>query len=260
MPPSQPGGLDRHDPRRARHPRRGRRDRGAGGRACPRSSADAPVRGMADRCCRRSASRSAAAAVAAHYGADRRGLLDGWLVDAVGRRRGRQVEARRHPRAGRCRCSCTTSPPRRAMAGDALALAGRSPRMTVRTRRSWRSPGLPEIGAGDDLAGLIVAHGRRPRRRRRRHGDQQDREQGRGRGRPGRPGGRYRCGDRGCRCPARRDGIARTRQGLVLAAAGVDASNTRPARSLLLPDRARRVRPSAAGRPGGARRRATSAS
>ena len=104
----------------------------------------------------------------------------------------------------------------------------------------WAPDGLPEIAAGDDLAALLIddLDGRpaRLRRRRRRRRHLEGRVQGRG---PGR-----RAMDREeaitaetVRVVARRGPtrIVETRHGLVLAAAGVDASNTEPGTVLLLP-------------------------
>ena len=59
----------------------------AGGRACRRSSAAHPVRGMADKVLAAIGVETTAAAVALHYGPATR-LLDGWLVDTRRRRRG----------------------------------------------------------------------------------------------------------------------------------------------------------------------------
>ncbi|MGH1552178.1 coenzyme F420-0:L-glutamate ligase [Streptomyces sp. L7] len=104
--------------------------------------------------------------------------------------------------------------------------------------RVWAVPGMPEVAAGDDLAKLIAAaepglgrRGRAPRHL-------EDRVQGGGTDRGGgRPGGRDRRAET-VRVVARRGAlrIVENRQGLVMAAAGVDASNTPAGTVLLLPE------------------------
>ena len=96
----QPGGVDRHDPRRARPARRAAGARRPGSSASRRSSAARSCAGWPTAACPCSASRSAPRASGRHYGARAAGgLLDAWLV-APGRRRRRA--RRRRPR--RCRC------------------------------------------------------------------------------------------------------------------------------------------------------------
>ena len=138
-------------------------------------------------------------------------------------------------------------------------------RRPVPAYQVWALPGMPEVRPGDDLAKLIDAatgaDGARARRRRRAARHLEDREQGRG---PDRAGRRPRGGDRrgdgaGGRAARARCGSSRTGTGFVMAAAGVDASNTPAGTVLLLPEdpdaSARRDPRRAAGRARRRRRR-----
>ena len=125
---------------------------------------DAPVHGMADACLAAIGVATTAAAVAAHYGA---GLLDGWLVDERDKAAvdapelaGIAVRAlplymttwrrrRRSPAAGACELAGGAGPMTRSARGRPGAL-------TV-----LPVTGLPEIGAGADLAALISRGGAR---------------------------------------------------------------------------------------------------
>ena len=190
----------------------------------------------------RSASRPPAAAVALHYGVRR--LLDGWLVDssdadAVGAGRGRRHrlpgrpaadDRRRRPRRA-WPAPRSTSPPScaddRQMSGSLLRSGRRT--ASARGRRGRRPRGAAaRRAAGEDFA-------LRRRRRRRR-----DVEGGVARPRAGARAAstaRRRSTSETVRVVARRGPtrIVETRHGLVLAAAGVDASGTEPGTVLLLP-------------------------
>ena len=214
----------------------------------------APVRGMADRVLAAIGVETSAEAVALHYGAGATAACStaGWSTDATPTAVA-SVEARRHRLPRR-----TAAHDRRAVGRGHGALGPGARRRAARPARVavsgsllvWAPDGLPEVAAGDDLATLLDggARGRglRARRRRRRRGDVQGRVQGRGPRGPGRPRG----GDHAetVRVVARRGPtrIVETRHGLVLAAAGVDASNTDTGHRAAAARRPGRVGPRAA--------------
>ena len=218
---------------------------------------DAPVRGMADKVLAAVGVESTAAAVAEHYGS---GLLDGWLVDTVDAGVVERVEA-----AGiRCRAvplMMTDLDATARMAREALALAeevrGRERGVESRPRvasggdravdrrglaraagyRVWALAGLPEVRAGDDLAKLIAAA--EPGLA---DGDVllvTSKIVSKAEGRIVEAADREAAIDaETVRVVARRGAlrIVENRQGLVMAAAGVDASNTPSGTVLLLPE------------------------
>ena len=197
----QPGRVDRHDPRRARHQGRARGDRGTGGRGLADHRRRAGARHGRRLPDRDRASRPRRPRSAGHY----TGLLDGWLVA--------DTDDASVPTSGRRRRACVARPllmsdlpATRAIARAAFDLAARAARGRVsavhgpRRRRAARGrrgrrPGraasrrtCPTCADGDD-----------------RRGHEQDREQGRGPRRSRRrPRGRDRRRDRAGRRRARR--------------------------------------------------------
>ena len=197
---------------------------------------------MADACLAAIGVETSAAAVGAHYGP---GLLDGWLVDD------QDKDAVDAPGTGRDRgpgrpLYMTDVAASAEIARAAIDLALELRAVTASGSRPARAQltvlpvtGLPEITAGDDLAALIA-------------------EAAAGRTRPAptatswsitskivsKAEDRVVAGDRDAaidaetvRVVARRGPttISQTRHGLVLAAAGVDESNTEPGTLVLLP-------------------------
>ena len=212
----------------------------------------AVVRGMADRCLPVLGIEVSAEGVGRHYGARAAGgLLDAWLV-APGRR-GRRARRRRPPGA----------------AADDLPRGDRrpGPRRAGR-RRCLSSPGPGHLGPPGARAARVRPR-RRPRRgdrgrralagrRRRRRRHLQGRVQGRGpAGATSRPAPTARplrlqaVEDEAVRVVARRGPLAivQTRQGWVVAAAGIDASNVGAGRPRAPARGRRRLGPRAA-RPG----------
>ena len=190
--------------------------------------AGGPVAGMADKLMPAAGIEVTAAGVARHY----RDLLSAWVLDDVDAHLAPAVEAARravrvvrHDHGGR-----------RARRGRGANGAGSAPV----TLSVIPVDGLPEIGAGDDLAASAArapADARRPRRRRR--GPHPE-----GRVEGGGQGGRRRrprppsIAAETRRVVARRGPmtIAETRHGFVCANAGVDASNVAEGLLTLLPE------------------------
>ena len=254
----------RHDPRRARHPGGDRRGRGAGRRASPPSSGTRPCAAWPTRCSPRSASspppRRSPSTTAP--GCSTAGSSTRWTPA-----RSSEVEA-----AG---IRCRAVPLMMTDVDATAAMAARRWRWRRRCGRErrridaaerpryrvWALPGLPEVRPGDDLAKLIAARRARaastgtscssPRRScRKAEGrvvEADDREAA--------------IDAETVRVVARRGAlrIVENRQGLVMAAAGVDASNTPAGTVLLLPEdpdaSARRDPGRAAGRARRRRRR-----
>ena len=172
-----------------------------------------------------------AAGVGLHYGAARDGgVLDGWLVDEW-------PTPTRSPRVEAAGIACRAVPLMMTDHDATAAMAGRS-------RSSW-SPmsalgvvapdGVPEVRPGDDLAALLLAA-----RVDLRDGDVvavTSKVVSKAEGRV-RPGSREEAlAGETVRVVARRGPttIVRTRHGLTMAAAGVDASNVAPGTVVLLP-------------------------
>ena len=217
----------------------------------------APVRGMADACLAAIGVKTTAAAVAAHYGPD---LLDGWLVDSSDASAAAAVEATEL--AGievRALPLYMTDVATTAMiAQAAIDLADGARAMSELTVTGV--PGLPEITPGASLAELIVAAA-------------PDLADGdilvvtskiisKAEGRVISADREEAIAAETVRVVARRGPttIAQTRHGLVLAAAGVDRSNTAPGTVVLLPEdpdeSARRLRKAITGLTGQDHRRA----
>ena len=190
-----------------------------------------PVRGMADACLAAIGVDTSAAAVGAHYGPE---LIDGWLVDD------QDKAAARRPGAGRdrgARAAAADARPARHH-GDRPRSARPGPGADVSADPVTVLPvtGLPEITAGADLAALIAAA--IPELR---DGDilvVTSKIVSKAEGRVVTAPREQAIEAETVRVVARRGPttIAQTRHGLVLAAAGVDESNTAPGTVVLLPE------------------------
>ena len=149
VPAVEPGREHRHDPAGARNPRRHSIAAAAPVVGVSPIIGGAPVRGMADACLTAIGVATTARAVAAHYGSE---LLDGWLVDDVD--------------ADVCWCRHSTgslvrSRPLLMIDLDATTAIARgvldlAADLRVMTLEILAVQGIPEVVAGDALAGLIA--------------------------------------------------------------------------------------------------------
>ena len=221
----------------------------------------APVRGMADACLTAIGVETTAAAVAAHYGAELHRRLAGRR-----RRTRRRPTTRRWPgsRSAPCRCTCATSrrPPRSPRPPSTSRRNSPMTKARARMHRPWHRSrtGPVQISASRHAGGLVRRRPGRPDRRRGAlaadgpgllDGDilvVTSKVVSKAEGRVAAMRRDDAIAAETVRVVARRGAttIAQTRHGFVMAAAGVDESNTAPGTVVLLPedpdDSARRLR------------------